>query len=259
MAWITKLTNGATNPIIFANCKPFAFSFYFSIHYSPTLLLIMSLEKFFALYFPLKSISICTVRNAKWVTGITAVIFVAFESQHFFLIEAVNVIQYEWVGAPEGYTRIYDRIDSFLYSLGPFTIKGAANVAIIYKFLLEKSQARHGGTESANQALSKATLKGTAMLITVSIIFLLLTGSMSVTFLVTRHIHPIRYAVLIILKYLNHAINGVLYCISGSRFRDELLRTFPFSLRTKRQELKRSSSTLANLSIMSNSSNPAAK
>ena len=30
----------------------------------------------------------------------------------------------------------------------------------------------------------------------------------------------------IALQYVNHRINGVLYCISGTRFRTELLKTF---------------------------------
>ena len=34
------------------------------------------------------------------------------------------------------------------------------------------------------------------------------------------------YGVTVILQYLNHSINGVLYSISGSRFRKELMELF---------------------------------
>ena len=46
----------------------------------------MSVEKFFALYFPLKTKTVCTVKTAKRVTIVAAVIFAAFDSQFFFIM-----------------------------------------------------------------------------------------------------------------------------------------------------------------------------
>ena len=37
-------------------------------------------------------------------------------------------------------------------------------------------------------------------------------------------------AVVVLLSYVNHSINAVFYCASGSRFRTELMKTFPFRL-----------------------------
>ena len=45
-------------------------SFYFGRQYSSSLLVLMSIEKCFAVYFPLKSKTVCTVRIAKRTTGI---------------------------------------------------------------------------------------------------------------------------------------------------------------------------------------------
>ena len=47
-----------------------------------------------------------------------------------------------------------------------------------------------GGTESTNQALSKSANKGTTMLVTVSMAFLILTGPVAVTFAVTLETRP---------------------------------------------------------------------
>ena len=44
----------------------------------------MSVEKFIALYFSLKVRSICTVKTAKWVTGIAFLLYALFNSQFFF-------------------------------------------------------------------------------------------------------------------------------------------------------------------------------
>ena len=48
------------------------------------------------------------------------------------------------------------------------------NGTIIYKFMMAKWKARQGGTESTSQALGKSALNGTAMLITISMAFIIL-------------------------------------------------------------------------------------
>ena len=90
------------------------------------------------------------------------------------------------------------------------------------------------GTGSVNQALSKSAIKGTVMLIFVSFAFLILTGPIAITYsYITDDPPVIVYGVTVLLQYLNHSTNGVLYCISGSRFRQELKNLFS-CYRTKR-------------------------
>ena len=99
------------------------------------------------------------------------------------------------------------------------------NCAIIYKLLMAKFLTKRRGTESTCQALSKNATKGTAMLITVSITFIILTGPTGVSFIIDPlNAHPIQRVVINLMQYLNHAINGVLYCIVGTRFRNELFK-----------------------------------
>ena len=189
----------------------------------------MSIEKFFALYFPLKVKTICTVRTAKWVCLITGLIFFTFDSQFFFIIDAhvkngYDVCNYVY----PNYELIFNRIDATFYSFAPFTIMIAANLAIIYKFMKAKWNSRNPGiipTESTHQAMSKAATKGTLMLVTVSIAFIVLTAPISIAYTITEEPHPMVDAITVILDYLNHSINAVLYCISGTRFRGELMKT----------------------------------
>ena len=252
--WVSKLTNGAVYLFeLVTRCKLLVFLYYFSQHYASALLVIMSMEKFFALYFPLKTRSICTVHTAKWVTGITAVIFVAYDSQIFFIPNSHPTNNHcILINVPTNYEPTFQRINATLYSYTPFTIIGAANLAIIYKFLTAKRYSRRGGTESTSQALSKAAFKGTAMLITVSTMFIMLTGPVAIVGSIsTVNIHPMVYAFIVIMRYINIAINGVLYIISGSRFRAELMKMFPFSLCKKSQALTTSDSTV-NSTAMSN-------
>ena len=50
----------------------------------------MSIEKCIALYFPFKTRNICTVRTAKWASGIVFVVFCLLDSFWFFAIKAIR-------------------------------------------------------------------------------------------------------------------------------------------------------------------------
>ena len=64
--WVNMLTRGKVDPRIWTDCKLYYFMFYFGRQYSSMLLVLMSIEKCFAVYFPLKSKSVCTLKTAKW-------------------------------------------------------------------------------------------------------------------------------------------------------------------------------------------------
>ena len=224
-SWIFYFTNFKVNPFTWTDCKFAYFLFYFSQHFSSALLVIMSVEKFLVLYFPLKTKRICTVKIAKRVVFIAALLYIAFESQFFFIIDAPADGQNYcvFVGVSESYPFILNRIDSVLYSFGPFVIMIITNCAIIYKFLVARCKKSGSGTASTNQALSKSAIRGSLMLVTVSMTFIILTGPISVVFFITESPHPIVSGIIYLLAYLNNAINGLLYCVVGSRFRREVL------------------------------------
>ena len=183
----------------------------------------MSVEKCIVVYFPLKVRNICTVKTAKWACIVAAIVFVAFNSQWFFIIEnRSDSCLYTEVS--ESYVLIYNRIDSIIYSFGPFAIMGLTNICIIYKFMKAKMALKRG-SESTNQALSKSAMRGTAILITVSLTFIILTGPSSIYFSAVKdNTDLIVHALLHIPKTLNHGINSVMYCIVGSKFRRELVK-----------------------------------
>ena len=81
---------------------------------------------------------------------------------------------------PEYFLILYNIIVPVTYSYGPFTIMGITNCAIIYKFMMAKWKSRYNGTQSTNQALSKSATRGTAMLLTVSFTFIILTGPLAI-------------------------------------------------------------------------------
>ena len=102
------------------------------------------------------------------------------------------------------------------------------NFAIVLKFMIAKC--KRNSTESTNQALAKSATRGTAMVVTVSVTFLLLTAPVGLDNALLNVIRigriPFYRAFMNITQYLNHSINGVLYIIVGSRFRRELVNLF---------------------------------
>ena len=218
------------SPWTWTDCKFTYFCWYFPRHFSSALLVIMSVEKFFALYFPLKTKSICTVKIARRVTIVAAVILASYDSQFFFIMRKHEDNYCEFIRVLEGYILVVNRIDSVLYSLAPFAIIGLLNLAIIFKFAKAKLQSAHAGTtETTNQALSKSALKGTAILIMISTTFIVLTGPAAIMYSITNNPNPILTGIFYILLCMNHSINAILYCIVGSRFRQEVIRTLSCS------------------------------
>ena len=112
----------------------------FSKEYSSLLLVLMSIEKCFAVYFPLKSRTVCTVKTAKWSTGIVGVILTGFNLQWFIFVEAqaTQWVGYYFCGTTKYFNEAFDLIGSVLYSFGPFALMFVTNFAIAFKFMAAK-------------------------------------------------------------------------------------------------------------------------
>ena len=208
------------------------FFLFFGLNYSSALLVIISVEKFIALYFPLKTITLCTVHRAKRVSLVTAVLFTLYCAQFgVFSAELVDKHgKFCWHGKVswQYLSILLGIIDASLNVYVPFIIILVTNSTIIYKFTKVRFSSRQGSTESTSQALSKSTTTGTVMLLTISFVFIILKAPIVVANRIWTNgtIPQGIFKVLIGIEYVNHGINGVLYCVSGSRFRTELRNLF---------------------------------
>ena len=215
---------------IWTDCKLYYYMFYFGRSYSSTLLVLMSLEKCFAVYFPLKAKIICTIRTAKWATGVAGVVLASYNSFYFLGMESFITPSGRHICVfKDGYFVILRATNSALYSIGPFTIMLITNFAIFFKFMRAKCN-ENNSSESTNQALVKSATRGTAMVVTVSVTFLLLTAPTAVNLTQSSGTqlsnNPLYHTFMNFTQYLNHSINGLLYMIFGSSFRKELLKIF---------------------------------
>ena len=228
--WIEILTRDKVHPYSWMDCKVGFFLFYLGRHYSSIILVLMSVEKCFAVYFPLKSKSVCTLKTAKWATGIVGFILMGYNVHWFVIVESqVSKTTGRDSCVPTEYFHdAFNLVTSIIYSFAPFNVMFITNFAIVYKFMRAKCN-RSNSTESTNQALVKAAIKGTAMVVTVSVTFLLLTAPTAVYNALYRWypitvFFPLYYPFMNLTQYLNHSINGVLYIIVGSKFRNEFLK-----------------------------------
>ena len=197
------------------------------------LLVLMSLEKCFAVYFPIKAKIICTVKTAKWTNGVSGVILAAYHSVNFFVFESRKSSDGHFCGTIDIDFETINIIDTVLYSLGPFVLMSTANFAIVFKFM--RAKCKTNIAESTSQALGKSATRGTAMVVTVSITFLLLTAPTAVyngTYS-SFSFNSMYRIYMNFTQYLNHSINGILYCIVGSKFRAEFLKLIACNRRLK--------------------------
>ena len=217
VALVGHLTRWTIDLDAFTDCKLGYFLFYFGGHYLSMLLAVMSIEKFFALYFPLKAKSYCTVGTAKWVTSILALVIAGFNfpSLIFHKFDGIVCVITNQNG-------LIEIMDTVFYALVPIVVMTLANAAIIYTLMYIKYE----GISHTNESVSKSSTRGSVMVVTVSLAFIILTSPRAVDSALEQYIsaYPFGRLFVISMQYSNHAINGILYCIFGEKFRNEFLK-----------------------------------
>ena len=179
----------------------------------------MSIEKLFALYFPLKAKSYCTVGTAKWVTSILAIIFVSLNLPSLILHQFDGDVCI--MTKHSGFVLLMDTV---FYALLPIVVMILANAAIIYKLMYIK----YKGISHTNESVSKSSTRGSIMVVTVSLAFIILTSPRAVDNAVGFELsaNPFGGIFVVSMQYLNQSINGILYCILGRNSEKNCPRSF---------------------------------
>ena len=221
--WIREISDRRVVPETWLDCKLSWFFYGFFVHVSSAILVIMSAEKCFALYFPHKAKAICTVQNAKRMSLGVGLVYLIFDGQWFFLIRATKdqfgnlVCQI----TDQDYSQIFPYIDSALYTFIPVCLMVFFNGVIIVKLLLKKGLMTGNGT-------SKMAKQATFMLLMVTTVFIFLTMPASLCWLSMQDTNSssLIYAISFLLHMVNHSINALLYMVSGSKYREGISRLF---------------------------------
>ena len=230
-----------------AGCKITIFLFMLASHISAWLIVLVTADRFVAVWFPFRAARLCSLRRAR-ITGLVLTLALTLYNLHLFWTmhlyemtagykQCAPLVSNTFMNGPYNYIRLVS------YTLVPFSIVLTMNAGIITCIC-----------RSSRQPISdpgdRRTLKGqmsvdtrlvqhnkqqvTVMLLVVSFSWLFLTMPYAVLSLInfhfpTNHSRAVTFlgkTVSFLLMYLNHSCNFFLYCIAGKKFRTEFIRMF---------------------------------
>lgn len=261
--WIRLLTDFEMLHLSNASCKLLVFILLVSMYLSAWLIVFMTVDRFVAVWFPFRAAAFCNISRARIATAVLLVVTFALNCHIFWTISL-----YQIEGPKGTWSRMFcgpDYTSAFMfgpfekmklisYSIIPFIIILCLNVAIIIRLrystpaiLQIPGDAHHVGFNRATGAHHPilrhmrdpySQTRVTSMLLAVSFAWVLLTSPYSfygmLSVLAPRQ-NMVLKGVCFILMYTNHAINFALYCLTGKKFRRELVELFTRAMRRRRR------------------------
>ncbi|CAH1801161.1 unnamed protein product [Owenia fusiformis] len=249
-------------------CKIHHVAIYTLLDFSAWLLVALSVDRVITVYMPLRAKLVCTRIRAVIVSLCILITLILINGHYlftvgYFAVIIDNEVVYESncyivEGLETFHTEYWFWIDAVFASFLPFTLLMISNITIVV-VIIRASQRRRQTMQAVSSSSSSdnQTRSLTIMLICLSITFLILTGPVVVFFLLDRlnvdpkeeasydRVKSHMYSVIVFcLMYTNNAINFILYCVSGKKFRSSLVDVFCGS-RRRRNMLKDSRTSLS--------------
>lgn len=242
--WIRQASNLDIRNLSAASCQLHFFMSYFFRHLESSFLAMLTIERMISVYFPLKCREICNRRNVLIAIISCVLLLTAINMHVFFIVELRNhsitldtgVVTYFGCRVLEKFMpffRIMYWVDSTFAAFAPLTIIFVGNLLIVKKLMLAQKRRSKMNAESKDDMRSI-----TVMLVVVSVFFLILLTPEAIYFTgLGLQVWPRRniidvmnlnvfYVITSLVSYTNCAINFILYCVSGTKFRHALLRVF---------------------------------
>ncbi|KAH3709261.1 thyrotropin-releasing hormone receptor-like [Dreissena polymorpha] len=251
--WLIYLYNTDVRHISEAGCKIHTWLVYSSLDFSAWIIIILTLERVISSWLPHRAKTMCTNKTAVFIL-IAVCVFILVKNSHFlyglvFEIanEKTNQVEQKCVAIDQNYSHfeyeVQPWIDMCVYCIVPFAIILIGNVSILFKVL--QSQKKTKSTVAPSQSSrSRGQQQGirhakqsstTAILFTLSIVFLVTTSPVSIYLIVeTYWIQDADdaklakldfwWAVVNMLMYSKNSVNFLLYCLSGTKFKKEFFR-----------------------------------
>ena len=222
-------------------CRLGAFLIYFAIVYSRWIVVAMTVERFIAVTYPLKAVSLCTVRRAKITLLLLAVVVLLAYAQYLFIQEYITTLslcvfaeRYTWYASV-----VWPWVHMSLYGYAPLLLVCIFNALIIRKLVSKERENARLGIQTNEATRRKSSMSSaTVMLIMVSITFVLVAAPYTLYYTITALIntwaedelsqarHLLLDSSLILLADLNHCLNFLLYFVSGKSFRNDVRQIF---------------------------------
>ncbi|XP_071100698.1 probable G-protein coupled receptor B0563.6 [Haliotis cracherodii] len=261
-------------------CGLIFFLMYFSIHYNVFLMCTMTIERYIAVKFPLHAPKWITINKARILILVEFIVAFSLDVHSFFTRQIVvdpntGVEKCTTPGETNTFfvTKIWPWVDAVVYCYGPLTCLLVVNVLIITEVKragrMQREMTNKGAGEKTAADARSRERQVTVMLLSVSFTFLIFVTPMAVIIVVERYFwvqhnaheqaqyHLVR-TICNNMMYTNHALNFVLYCVGGKRFRDQFFAIFCCVDKQKQAAMARSmmsmdtSTTNSRVSVVSN-------
>ena len=250
-------TNGVwTRTVHPWQCKVLTWLFQVFSTYGIILVIAMTLDRLIAVRWPLKAATICTASRAKLTSLSALLLMFIYTLPHLFSAELLDDRTCAGFANQTPLTQVYSWIIFVINALLPFTILLICNLLIISalrrritnqhfrasrNIYVAVGESRGSGsstppTGSSGQYLwSAKDTQLVIMLLCVTFTLLLLTLPLYLRYalflVIDYRTNPRMYAIYILVYHLSHklyltnnAVNALLYCASGSKFRHEVCR-----------------------------------
>lgn len=233
-------------------CKAGIFLGYLSSDISVWLIVIVTIERFIVVIFPLKSLRLCNLKVARISIALVVVVFVSVNI-HFLWSVKLQEYHYNNVTISKCQAQrqfqylvedIWPWVDAGIYSFVPFFSIIVLNCFIIRKILLARKTrnvlSQHTSLSKGNNETEmgkksgEMSVKITIMLLSVSFTFLITTLPMNLVLIhssvsgksgseedVSFAKQQLMGTLAEMLMYVNHSINFFLYCTTGKKFRGQ--------------------------------------
>ncbi|XP_052777988.1 G-protein coupled receptor daf-37-like [Mya arenaria] len=230
-----------------AVCKMHWWLMYVIADWTVWTLTAITVERLIATLWPYKSKRICSKRLAQAAVGgiVLSALLVNCNLLYGFgdveIIEGNSTITLSCIPVNDSYARFFGKIWTWIdlckFSLVPFAILSAGNLCIIYKLLQSRRKVGNGIRPANQDAPRDKTSNMSVVLVCLNFMFIIFTLPVSVYFIGEPYWIPSDvpravqlqdpwWAVVNLAMYTNNSCNFVLYCLTGSRFREEVKRLF---------------------------------
>ena len=211
------------------------------------LLIVFTIFRVIAVYLPHKANVYCTRRRAFIAVVVTFVISSVVNLDPIIYVQYViknNRRKCWFTGSRDICYTVYSQwVMLTIMSVIPFIVLFISNVLIIYKVIFYSFRRKR----MSNEIKSNDSQSMTAMLIGISVLFLVTQVPAVVVSIIKRNVSNETYSkeylsiflvidtIFRLFKWSNHAVNFFCYCVSGKRFREELVAMVSGRFRRKRQ------------------------
>ncbi|KAL8611998.1 hypothetical protein ACOMHN_048494 [Nucella lapillus] len=240
-----------------ASCRVHTWLVYASLDTSVWVLVALTFERLVSVYLPYRIKEYCTTMTSTITLLVIGGVMLGINSHFLYgmgrvykMVNGTLVMKTKCDFRFDDYAQfaniVWPWIDLCIFSIIPLFIVITFNIAITVKVCLSRHRARRvqpSGTAFASRSRSRnpdgrkissmtATLVVLNLVLTITTVpvstFIILLPSLNKTYdtRLGQAKVAVAWAIVNALQYTNNAINFLLYCISGSRFREELKAMF---------------------------------